>query len=175
MLVCSKCNGILKSLMTRPTCESPELCPNMPPWGFLANLACSETPALVVSEALCPQKTLALEKRPGIVGIEPLFGLKCHRLYTAASIHQHFWSCNCEEVAMTTEQPKPRKLLDRVRDMLRVKHHSIRAEKACIKRSPKQKAGVHYPGLFFRLRKSATCSGSARSPRTGCPALAGIW
>jgi hypothetical protein len=24
---------------------------------------------------------------------------------------------------MTTEQPKPRKLLDRVRDMLRVKHY----------------------------------------------------
>jgi integron integrase len=31
---------------------------------------------------------------------------------------------------MTTEQPKPRKLLDRVRDMLRVKHYSIRTEKS---------------------------------------------
>jgi integrase len=31
---------------------------------------------------------------------------------------------------MTTKQPKPRKLLDRVRDMLRVKHYSIRTEKS---------------------------------------------
>ena len=30
---------------------------------------------------------------------------------------------------MMTEQPKPRKLLDRVRDKLRVKHYSIRTEK----------------------------------------------
>jgi hypothetical protein len=28
-----------------------------------------------------------------------------------------------------TEQPKPRKLLDHVRDTLRVKHHSIRTER----------------------------------------------
>jgi integron integrase len=33
---------------------------------------------------------------------------------------------------MTTEQPKPRKLLDRVRDMLRVKHYSIRTEKTYV-------------------------------------------
>jgi len=33
---------------------------------------------------------------------------------------------------MTTEQPKPRKLLDRVRDMLRVKHYSIRTEQAYV-------------------------------------------
>ncbi len=31
-----------------------------------------------------------------------------------------------------TEQPKPRKLLDRVRDMLRVKHYSIRTEKSYV-------------------------------------------
>jgi integron integrase len=34
---------------------------------------------------------------------------------------------------MTTEQPKPRKLLDRVRDMLRVKHYSIRTEKTYVR------------------------------------------
>jgi hypothetical protein len=33
---------------------------------------------------------------------------------------------------MTTEQPKPRKLLDHVRDTLRVKHYSIRTEKTYV-------------------------------------------
>jgi integron integrase len=33
---------------------------------------------------------------------------------------------------MTTKQPKPRKLLDRVRDKLRVKHYSIRTEKTYV-------------------------------------------
>jgi hypothetical protein len=34
---------------------------------------------------------------------------------------------------MTTEQPKPRKLLDRIRDKLRVKHYSIRTEKTYVR------------------------------------------
>jgi len=33
---------------------------------------------------------------------------------------------------MTTEQLKPRKLLDHVRDTLRVKRYSIRNEKTCV-------------------------------------------
>jgi hypothetical protein len=80
----------------RLTCESPELCPHMPPWGFLASRAYSETPALAVSEAFLPQKTLALGKRPGIITVEPLFESKHHDLHTGASIHHHSCSCNCE-------------------------------------------------------------------------------
>ena len=74
----------------RIACYSLALCPNMPPWGFLANHTYSENPTLVVSESFFTQKTLALRKRPGIIAVEHLFESKYRDLDTAASIHQHF-------------------------------------------------------------------------------------
>ena len=47
---------------------------------------------------------------------------------------------------MTTEQPKPRKLLDCVRDMLRVKHYSIHTEKT-------------YVSWIISQRRACSCQG----------------
>jgi hypothetical protein len=61
----------------------------MPPWGFLASRASSETLALAVSESFFPQKPLALGKRPDIIAIERLFESKYCDLDTATSIRHY--------------------------------------------------------------------------------------
>jgi hypothetical protein len=48
------------------------------------------------------------------------------------------------------KEHRPKKLLDQVRDAIRPKHYSVRAEQTYIKRSPKQKAGAQHPVLDAR-------------------------
>jgi hypothetical protein len=87
------------------------------------------------------------------------------------------------------EEHHPKKLLDQVRDAIRLKHYSIRAEQTYIKRSPRQKARAQHPVLsalalrprtkgtgqcpgLFCTAQIATCSGIAAISVPSAPPVA---